>query len=61
MIILSVALSGLGVFIGSFAPSQQGFQLLMQMLVFPMIFLAGAFFPVDRVPLWMEVLSKATR
>ena len=59
VIILSVALSGLGVFIGSFAPSQQGFQLLMQMLVFPMIFLAGVFFPVDRVPVWMEVLSKA--
>jgi ABC-2 type transport system permease protein len=59
VIILSVALSGLGVLIGSFAPSQQGFQLMMQMLVFPMIFLAGVFFPVDRVPVWMEVLSKA--
>jgi ABC-2 type transport system permease protein len=59
VIILSAALSGLGVFIGSFAPSQQGFQLLMQILVFPMIFLAGVFFPVDRVPVWMEVLSKA--
>jgi ABC-2 type transport system permease protein len=59
VIILSVALSGLGVFIGSFAHSQQGFQLLMQMLVFPMVFLAGVFFPVDRVPVWMEVLSKA--
>jgi len=30
----------------------------MQMLVFPMIFLAGVFFPVDSVPLWMEVASK---
>jgi ABC-2 type transport system permease protein len=30
----------------------------MQMLVFPMIFLAGVFFPVDRVPLWMEIASK---
>jgi ABC-2 type transport system permease protein len=59
VIILSVALAGLGIFIGSFAPSQQGFQLLMQILVFPMIFLAGVFFPVDRVPVWMEVLSKA--
>jgi ABC-2 type transport system permease protein len=26
--------------------------------VFPMIFLAGVFFPVDSVPLWMEVASK---
>jgi len=30
----------------------------MQMLVFPMVFVAGVFFPVDRVPLWMEVASK---
>ncbi|MPZ13047.1 MAG: ABC transporter permease subunit [Chloroflexi bacterium] len=58
VVLLSVALSGLGILIASFAPSQQGFQLLMQMLVFPMIFLAGVFFPVDRVPLWMEILSK---
>jgi ABC-2 type transport system permease protein len=58
VVILAVALAGLGVLIASFAPSQQGFQLMMQMLVFPMIFLAGIFFPVDQVPLWMEVLSK---
>lgn len=56
--ILSLGLASLGILIASFAPSQEGFQLLMQMLVFPMIFLAGVFFPVDRVPLWMEVLSK---
>ncbi|MGH2379642.1 MAG: ABC transporter permease [Candidatus Limnocylindria bacterium] len=57
--VLSLVLSGVGILIGSFARSQQGFQLLMQMLVFPMVFLAGVFFPVDSVPLWMEVLSKA--
>jgi hypothetical protein len=38
-------------------PDAAGFQLFMQMLVFPMIFLAGVFFPVD-VPTWMQVLSK---
>ena len=58
VVVLSIALSGLGILIGSFARSQQGFQLFMQMLVFPMIFLAGVFFPVDSVPLWMEVASK---
>jgi ABC-2 type transport system permease protein len=56
--LLAVGLSGLGILIASFAPSQQGFQTLMQLLVFPMIFLAGVFFPVDRVPLWMAILSK---
>jgi ABC-2 type transport system permease protein len=58
VVVLSLVLSGLGILIGSFARSQQGFQLFMQMLVFPMVFLAGVFFPVDSVPLWMEVASK---
>jgi len=57
--ILALGLSGLGILIGAFIASQQGFQTLLQLLVFPMIFLAGVFFPVDRVPLWMEILSKA--
>ena len=56
--LLSMVLSGLGILIGSFARSQQGFQLFMQMLVFPMVFLAGVFFPVDTVPPWMQALSK---
>lgn len=58
VLVLSFVLSGIGILIASFAPTQQGFQLFMQMLVFPMIFLAGVFFPVDSVPAWMQVLSK---
>lgn len=58
VLVLSFVLSGIGILIASFAPTQQGFQLFMQMLVFPMIFLAGVFFPVDSVPSWMQVLSK---
>lgn len=55
---LSLGLSGLGILIASFMRSQQGFQMLINVLVFPMFFLAGVFFPVDSVPLWMEILSK---
>jgi ABC-2 type transport system permease protein len=58
VVVLSVGLSGLGILIASFMRSQQGFQMLINVLVFPMFFLAGVFFPVDSVPLWMEVLSK---
>ena len=56
--ILSVALSGLGILIASFMRSQQGFQLLIQVLIFPLIFLAGVFFPIDQAPEWLQVLSK---
>jgi ABC-2 type transport system permease protein len=56
--ILSIALSGLGLMIASFMRSQQGFQLLIQLLVFPLIFLAGVFFPINQAPDWLQVLSK---
>ncbi|HET9496851.1 MAG TPA: ABC transporter permease, partial [Candidatus Limnocylindria bacterium] len=57
-LILSIALSGLGLMIASFMRSQQGFQLLIQLLVFPLIFLAGVFFPINQAPDWLQVLSK---
>jgi ABC-2 type transport system permease protein len=59
VIILSLGLAGLGIMLASFMRSQQGFQTMMQMIIFPLIFLAGVFFPVNQVPVWMEVISKA--
>jgi ABC-2 type transport system permease protein len=56
--ILALGLSGLGILIASFMTSQQGFQLVIQLLIFPLIFLAGVFFPVNNVPDWLEVVSK---
>jgi ABC-2 type transport system permease protein len=58
LIVLSLSLSGLGVLVASRMRSQQGFQLVIQALVFPLIFLAGVFFPVNNVPTWLSVLSK---
>ena len=58
VIILSLGLAGLGIFLASFMRSQQGFQTMMQIIIFPLIFLAGVFFPVNNVPVWMEVISK---
>lgn len=56
--ILALGLSGLGILIASFMTSQQGFQLVIQLLIFPLIFLAGVFFPVNNVPDWLAVISK---
>jgi ABC-2 type transport system permease protein len=58
IIILSVSLSGLGLLIGARMRSQQGFQLTMQLVIFPMMFLSGIFFPLTGVATWLEVLSK---
>ena len=58
LLILSFSLSALGLLIGARMRSQQGFQLLMQLVIFPMLFLSGIFFPVAQVARWLEVLSK---
>jgi ABC-2 type transport system permease protein len=58
LILLSVSLSGLGLLVASRMRSQQGFQVVVQIIVFPMLFVSGVFFPVNDVPLWLEVLSK---
>src|SRR3972149_6868392 len=58
LIILSISLSGLGVLIASRMRSQQGFQIIVQLVIFPMMFLSGVFFPVNNVPVWLAVISK---
>ena len=58
LLILSLSLSGLGLLIGARMRSQQGFQILMQLVIFPMMFLSGIFFPISGVATWLEVLSK---
>jgi ABC-2 type transport system permease protein len=58
VILISISLSGLGVLIASRMRSQQGFQLIMQIVIFPLMFLSGVFFPVNTVPAWMEVITK---
>lgn len=58
MILLSFAISGFGLFIASLMKTTEGFGVLMQVIIFPMFFLSGAFFPLTSVPKWMEIISK---
>jgi len=57
LVLVSVAVSSLGILIASRMRSQQGFQLLMQLLILPMIVLSGAFFPLGKVPEWLGALA----
>jgi ABC-2 type transport system permease protein len=57
MLLLAFTISGMGLLIASLLKSLESFGLLMQLLVFPMFFLSGAFFPLTSVPGWMRVLS----
>lgn len=54
--LMSVAVTGLGVFIAARMRSMQGFQMVMNFLVMPIYFLSGAMFPITSAPTWMKAL-----
>lgn len=58
MILLSFAIAGLGLLIASLMKTTESFGVIMQVMIFPMFFLSGAFFPLNNVPLWMTILSR---
>ena len=58
MFLLAVSMGSLGVVLATRIKSMQAFQVVMQLLMFPMIFLSGVFFPVEGLPVWMNVLVK---
>ena len=56
--IYSFALSALGVAVAARMRSMQGFQVVMNFLMMPIFFLAGALFPLQGLPVWMTVLTR---
>ena len=58
LFLLAVAMGSLGILLATRIKSMQAFPVVMQLLVFPMIFLSGVFFPVEVLPTWMSVLVK---
>lgn len=57
MLLLAFTISGLGLLIASLMKTTESFGLIMQLLIFPMFFLSGAFFPLTSAPDWMKFLS----
>lgn len=58
MFLLAAAMGSFGVLLATRIRSMEAFQATMQMLMFPMVFLSGAFFPLQGLPSWMNVLVK---
>lgn len=58
MLLLAASLGSLGILLATRIRSMEAFQATMQMLMFPMVFLSGAFFPLEGLPSWMNVLVK---
>jgi ABC-2 type transport system permease protein len=51
--VTTVAFVSVGLIIGSLMESPEGFQLVSSFVVFPLFFLSGALFSIDRLPPWL--------
>jgi ABC-2 type transport system permease protein len=58
MLLLAAVMTSFGILIAARQRTMEGFQMIMQFLLMPMVFLSGAFFPLHGVPLWMEWLAR---
>ncbi|QTM99201.1 ABC transporter permease [Sediminibacillus dalangtanensis] len=58
MFLVAFAISSIGLLIATSLKTSQGFQMVIQVLIFPMLFLSGALFPLNGMPAWMDFLVK---
>ncbi len=56
--ILAGSFVSVGVILALKMTSMEGFQMIMSFLMLPLLFLSGAFYPIDTMPAWMQALSR---
>lgn len=54
--LLLIAVTSLGLAIGSVMESPEGFGLISSFVIFPLFFLSGALFPVTKLPTWLKTI-----
>jgi ABC-2 type transport system permease protein len=58
MLLLAMVMSSLGILLAARQKSMEGFQVIMQFVLMPMLFLSGAFFPISTSPDWMKAIMR---
>lgn len=57
MTLIATTFIGLGLVFASKMKDMQGFNLIMNFVIFPLFFLSGALFPLDNLPAFIKVIS----
>lgn len=57
VLLLTVFLNGFAQMMASRIPTMSGFHLVMNLLLFPLLFFSGAFFPLADLPFWLKALA----
>jgi ABC-2 type transport system permease protein len=58
LVLLAVTVTAFGVLVAVTIKQAQTFTWVMQMVVFPTVFVSGALYPVAGLPAWLEVLNR---
>jgi ABC-2 type transport system permease protein len=58
VLLLNLLLAGIGQMLASRIRSMQGFHLVMNLVLFPLLFFSGAFFPLDNLPQWLKIIGR---
>jgi ABC-2 type transport system permease protein len=58
LILTATAMTAFGLAVASRIRDIQSFQMVMQLVVMPMFFLAGVLFPLTNIPGWLRVLTR---
>jgi ABC-2 type transport system permease protein len=54
----TLAFLSIGLLVGAWAKSQESAQAIVNLVVLPMAFLSGSFFPLDNAPGWLRAISE---
>jgi lipooligosaccharide transport system permease protein len=58
MVFVGVLFASLAMIVTSFSPSFDFFNYYTELVIMPMLFFSGVFFPLDRFPGWMKTLAE---
>jgi ABC-2 type transport system permease protein len=59
VILGAVMFLGLGFTVSGLSKTTESVPAFANLVVFPMLFLGGTFFPIDAMPIWLQYISKA--
>lgn len=59
LLFLAAATTSLGLAIGAQMTSFEGFGLIQSFVVMPLFFLSGALYPLENLPTWLQVVTRA--
>ncbi len=58
MVFIGILFGSLAMIVTSFSPNFDFFNYYTELIIMPMLFFSGVFFPLDKFPEWMKILSK---